>query len=293
MGGNLEQNGHAATASSIPNYADVKGRRILRKDSTDPTPTEKRNIPRRPPIDWEIPRKVLHGSPGVVTLVLYFLRPPSLKIILFPLTGALTVVISADFIRLRNPRFEQLYERLLGPFMRESEKTKINGVVWYLIGVILVLSLYPRDVAVVSILILSWADTAASIFGRMYGHRTAKLPKTLFGVLPLAARKSLAGSTAAFIIGLVTAATFWGLCSGGLGGKLGNPVWNWDQRKTGGLGGLAVLSVGVGIITSITEALDLGFLDDNLTLPTIGGAAIWALARCLDLISCSFNGLSK
>lgn len=102
---------------------------------------------------------------------------------------------------------------------------------------------------------LSWADTAASVFGRLYGHRTAKLPKTLFGVLPLAARKSLAGSTAAFITGLVTAATFWGLCSGGLGGKLGNPVWNWDQRKTGGLGGLAVLSVGVGIITSITEAL--------------------------------------
>jgi diacylglycerol kinase (CTP) len=36
--------------------------------------------------------------------------------------------------------------------MRESEKTKLNGVIWYLIGVIFVLSVYPRDVAVISIL---------------------------------------------------------------------------------------------------------------------------------------------
>lgn len=36
--------------------------------------------------------------------------------------------------------------------MRECEKDGINGVVWYLVGVLWVLKLYPRDVAVVSIL---------------------------------------------------------------------------------------------------------------------------------------------
>jgi diacylglycerol kinase (CTP) len=36
--------------------------------------------------------------------------------------------------------------------MRESERDKVNGVVWYLVGVVWVLGLYPRDVAVVSIL---------------------------------------------------------------------------------------------------------------------------------------------
>jgi len=169
--------------------------------------------------------------------------------------------------------------------MRDSEKTRINGVVWYLIGVIFVLTLYPRDVAVVSILILSWADTAASVFGRLYGHRTMKLPKTLFGMFPLATRKSLAGSAAAFLTALVISATVWGSGARGMGGELGPPVWTWQQQKTGGFGGLMFLSVGVGIITSITEALDLGFLDDNLTLPTIGGGAIWAFTSGLDLIS--------
>ena len=36
--------------------------------------------------------------------------------------------------------------------MRESERKKINGVIWYMVGVIFVLGLYPRDVAVVSVL---------------------------------------------------------------------------------------------------------------------------------------------
>jgi diacylglycerol kinase (CTP) len=120
-------------------------------------------------------------------------------------------------------------------------------------------------------------------------------------VFPLATRKSLAGSAAAFLTALVISATFWGSGARGMGGELGPPVWTWQQQKTGGFGGLVFLSVGVGIITSITEALgmqgvfnqvfsadlrkDLGFLDDNLTLPTIGGGAIWAFTSGLDLIS--------
>lgn len=36
--------------------------------------------------------------------------------------------------------------------MRESEKKSTNGVIWYLIGVIFVLGLYPLDVALISIM---------------------------------------------------------------------------------------------------------------------------------------------
>lgn len=57
-----------------------------------------------------------------------------------------------DFFRLKYPGFAEIWESYLGFLMRESERDKINGVVWYLVGVIFVLSLYPRDVAVVSIL---------------------------------------------------------------------------------------------------------------------------------------------
>jgi diacylglycerol kinase (CTP) len=58
---------------------------------------------------------------------------------------------------------------------------------------------------------LSWADTAASTFGRPYRSNTRKLPARLpFLRLPLAPRKSLAGFTAATITGTAVALEFWG-----------------------------------------------------------------------------------
>ncbi|KAJ3715315.1 hypothetical protein C8R42DRAFT_746186, partial [Lentinula raphanica] len=70
-----------------------------------------------------------------------------------------------------------------GFLMRESERTTTNGVIWYIIGMNFALTFYPLDVATVSILILSWADTAASTIGRLWaGHwglYTPRLPSRL------------------------------------------------------------------------------------------------------------------
>jgi hypothetical protein len=44
--------------------------------------------------------------------------------IIMSLCGGLAIVASADAIRLRNPAFEKLYEQLLSPLMRESEKVR-------------------------------------------------------------------------------------------------------------------------------------------------------------------------
>ena len=68
------------------------------------------------------------------------------------LAGSLAFIIPCDILRLRNQQFERLYEKAVGFLMRESEKNTTNGVIWYIIGVIWVLTLYPLDVAVVSIL---------------------------------------------------------------------------------------------------------------------------------------------
>ena len=93
---------------------------------------------------------------------------------MYTLAVALAVIVPADYLRLHHAGFEKIYERCLGFLMRESEKVNrlskqlyflryltqtlisfqksTNGVIWYIIGVIWVLSLYPLDVAVVSIL---------------------------------------------------------------------------------------------------------------------------------------------
>lgn len=123
---------------------------------------------------------------------------------------------------------------LAHPFVRLQKA--VNGVVWYIIGVIFVLSVYPLDIATVSILMyviyltilqqhafnsslysLSWADTAASTIGRLWGAYTPPLPRSLplipylpFFRLPLAPRKSLAGFLAGSITGAAIALGFWG-----------------------------------------------------------------------------------
>ncbi|KZT43329.1 hypothetical protein SISSUDRAFT_968198, partial [Sistotremastrum suecicum HHB10207 ss-3] len=248
-------------------------------------------------IDWEIPRKTLHSSIGFLTLSLY-IRGGTPQPVIVVLTGTLAIVASADFLRFRFSTFEALYETFLGFLMRESEKHKINGVVWYLVGVLFALYFYPMDIAVVAILILSWADTAASTIGRLYGRYTPALPSRVLRIpipfvkaryhprLGFASRKSTAGFMAAALTGLVITTSFWGYFgplragfdagSASVAASEPGMVWTW---KNGSWGGLAVLGVVAGLISGVTEALDLGCLDDNLTLPILSGGAIWALAE--------------
>ncbi|SJL10021.1 uncharacterized protein ARMOST_13403 [Armillaria ostoyae] len=154
--------------------------------SEDDEPLEKEKEKEK--TDWEIPRKVLHSSIGFGTLYLYVSGGSPAPVTRVLWTSLLFVILPADILRLTLPRspFAGLYNILLGPLMRPSERTQTNGVIYYILGVNIVLTFLPLDVAVVSILILSWADTAASTFGRMYGRWTPKLPWSR--------RKSLAGN---------------------------------------------------------------------------------------------------
>lgn len=62
------------------------------------------------------------------------------------------------------------------------------------------------DIAVLSIIMLSLCDTSASVFGRLFGRFTPPLPFSgrLFG-----AKKSLAGTTAAVLVGMTASYVFW------------------------------------------------------------------------------------
>lgn len=87
-----------------------------------------------------------------MTLYLKWLDPPTLRPLITVLSAGLAWVLVMDFFRLRYHGFAETWEGYFGFLMRESERDKINGVVWYLVGVIFVLGVYPRDIAVVSIL---------------------------------------------------------------------------------------------------------------------------------------------
>lgn len=103
-------------------------------------------------IDWEIPRKSLHASIGFLVIYLYSLRPATTWPLIRGLAGTGVFIYLVDLLRFRSPAFASAYETVLGPLMRESEKTAVNGVVWYLIGVTWTLAVYPRDIAVIAIM---------------------------------------------------------------------------------------------------------------------------------------------
>jgi len=238
-------------------------------------------------VDWEIPRKTLHASIGFLVIPLYT-HGYNARPVIIVLSGALAIISAADALRLHNVAFARFYESCLGFLMRESERDKVNGVIWYILGVLITLSVFPLDVSVVCILILSWADTAASTFGRLWGRYTRPLPSRLPLLpflpaslrsrlsLPMARQKSLAGFIAASVTAGAVALGFWGWLAPV---RHSEATWNWDDDVLGGWIGLGLLSVATGLIAGVAEALDLGSLDDNLTLPVISGGILWAFLR--------------
>jgi diacylglycerol kinase (CTP) len=251
-------------------------------------------------IDWEVPRKLLHSSIGFFTMYLYVSQGSPARVIMVLWAALALVIVPADVLRLNYPPFERLYERFLGFLMRDSEKKSTNGVIWYILGVNFALTFYPLDVATVAILILSWADTAASTFGRLWGRYTRPLPSRMPIIpLPFAPRKSLAGFIAASVTGACIAASFWTYVApirqAGLSWTFQDGVSSdlrmadaaiEGQWNGGGWLGLTAITLTAGIVSGIAEALDLS-LDDNLTLPIISGGCLLGFFKLLGLFSSS------
>lgn len=203
--------------------------------------------------------------------------------------AALIPIAATDFLRHTYPSLNRLYVKLLGAFMRESEYAGWNGVIWYLLGAWIVLYFFAKDVGLMGILLLSWCDTAASTVGRAYGRYTPRIRKG----------KSLAGSLAAFAVGVITAALFWGKLAPRTGpfvddvsfpfqftGTLALPEVIRDavgltksQASLTGAAALAIMSLWTGFVASASEVVDIFGWDDNLTIPVLSGLGMWGFLK--------------
>ena len=236
----------------------------------------------------EIPRKLLHVSIGFFTLSLY-IRGSQTSAITPWLLSALLPIAATDFLRHRFAAVNRFYIRCLGALMRETEVDGYNGVIWYLLGTFIALGFYPKDIGVVSVLLLSWCDTAASTFGRLYGRYTIRLRRG----------KSLAGTLAAFIVGVFTAILFWGYCLPKYGELAASPAdafmftnklslphtitdyFGWNHAKTIITGplALAIMSIWTGLVASGSEFIDIMGWDDNLTIPLLSSFGLWGFLK--------------
>ncbi|CAI7629858.1 unnamed protein product [Penicillium bialowiezense] len=218
----------------------------------------------------EIPRKLLHVSIGFLTLSLYTqgVQTSQITPVLFT---ALVPIAATDLIRHRFEKVNKVYIRCMGALMRETEVSGYNGVIWYLLG--------------------AWCDTAASTFGRLYGRYTPRLRPG----------KSLAGTLAAWFVGVVTAAAFWGWFVPYIGafpsdaedafmftGRLNllpnciRGLLGWEASDSAVITGplaLGAMSVVSGVVAAGSEFIDLFSWDDNLTIPVLSGIGLWGFLK--------------
>jgi diacylglycerol kinase (CTP) len=121
---------------------------------------------------------------------------------------------------------------------------------------------FPRDIAALSIIYLSWTDPTASICGRLWGRFT-----------PRCGNKSLAGSLGAWITGSLVTYFFFGTWQ--YAPSLATPLYPSSYDLNSHMS-LNVLSLYGGFVAAFSEFIGDGLgLDDNLTIPVVSACMLW------------------
>lgn len=218
-------------------------------------------------VKHEVIRKVFHSSIGVFTLWLYTLGVHQQQL-LAPLLAIFAVIFVNDYMRFRNPELNAKIVSMFWFVIRPSEVHQYNGVLWYLIGLVLVFAVAPKDISLMSVLLLSWADTAASTFGRQFGKYTPRF----------ANGKSLAGSIASGVTGVLSCYMLYSYFIPAYNDQVNVPgdiLWTPESSKLN----LHVYALLAGVIASVSEFIDIYGLDDNFTIPVMSGAFLLGLVN--------------
>lgn len=205
----------------------------------------------------EIERKVFHVS-GLLIPLWYHLMTTrghmSANACAAMAISVSAVVWVSELARLNVPRVQQAFmATFMGKIMREREMTQITGTAYFTTGCALVITLFPKDIAITSMLYLVIGDMTAALIGVSFGGDACVVKLGREG------KKSVEGSLAMFgICFFIGCVTFCNL-------RLGEYV--------------AFVAAAVATLTELWSEDHLG-LNDNLTIPLFSSVALaWAMAR--------------
>ncbi len=194
--------------------------------------------------DLHLGRKIWHCGMGVFMALVYGLGT-SKSVCVGLLSAGLAFFLAGEYARLKSPRLNAVAIKLMGPIMRSSEVNRVSGTPFYVGSVLLSVAIFPKPIAILSILFLAIGDPVSSIFGITWGH---KGPRFSNG-------KSLIGTAAG--MGICAVIAFFYLVFTG--------VPALASALTALAGGLA----GGG-----AEMIPLE-IDDNFSIPLVSGLALW------------------
>lgn len=181
----------------------------------------------------EVLRKIVHLATLIIPVGYALTSEETVLLFLVPFFLAL---LSVDLLRLLHPGMASLFQKyFFGRVLREEEKPTFMGATYFIFSTILTILLFPKPIAIASILTLVLADTAAALIGKWIGRMR------IFG-------KTLEGSIAFLLTALLI-------------------VWispNLNRFS----GSLAALGA------AVVEVLPLR-VNDNLSIPLVAGAIMF------------------
>ena len=207
--------------------------------------------------DWrarlvrEIRRKAIHLSGLSVPIGLIFLGRNITA-------AAIAIVLAVSLII----EVQRLRGRIRLPEVRDHEKTRVAGYIYYMAGCLLTVLAFPKMIAVTAVLFLALGDTVSGLAGSILknsdvrGENAEKSDGHGWRVKPLPV---LAATFAACVVIGFLSSRFTGL--------------QWPVYLTGAA--VAAFIDGVAIIVGGRG------LDDNFGIPVISGAAMSAVALVL------------
>ena len=191
----------------------------------------------------ELQRKAVHVTSVLIVISYYFLPKEA---ILLPMTLFLILFLEVEFIRLdlklKLPFFHKLY--------RENEKDRLSGNVFFLMGAIIAISVFYKEIAIAAILMTTIGDAFAAIFGKRFG-------KTW---IPKLKDRAVEGCMAEFMVDLLIGFVF---------------LHSW-----------LVILVMAGTATIVETVINK--IDDNLLIPLFSGFNAQILTYMISLGYLSF-----
>ena len=188
--------------------------------------------------EFELNRQLFHIFLGVLLVILLLYDVISKKIILMVILFGLILSYLIKRTKIKIP----IINFLLQKFERKKELEKFpgKGIIFYLIGSYVPLFLFPKEIAMASIMVLALGDSISHLYGLHFGKIKHPLSKTKF----------LEGTIAGFVAGFIGALFF---------------VRPFEAFFA-------------SLIAMTVEAVEIKLgteqVDDNLIIPFVAGAAV-------------------
>jgi dolichol kinase len=198
----------------------------------------------------EIPRQFVHLSGLIFIVLAQFIG--GLVVSFYCLFIAFTLLVYSEYVRRVEQRLEKFihrFESRIRDFVNRFDRMEVarpfTGAFWFYIAFGFALLIFPLRVASAACVILAVGDSLSTLIGNPWGrHRIG--------------RKSLEGSLAFLVPSFLVASLFVGPLAAFIGAVAGT---------------IAELAPELGFLRNLHRR---GILDDNLLIPLVSGAVMWA-----------------